>query len=132
MHHVITSGSLGLVLTFIIAGCTGHDPDRVPLTVSGAINPSSLAFTGGLAELTVTAQGSGVVTAMAASIDGVPVALARTGDTWSGQIVAPGNGSTLGEDAVVTVKLSAVDHVGNVATGVALATVHAAEQPPSF
>ena len=135
-------GALPLSAILLLTACSGGGgnsggssspaPDTTVPAVSGTLTPNTFTFEGGVATLTVSATDAGTVATTSATVSGTPVTLTQTGSTWTGSVAIPGNGSTTGASATLTVNLRATDLAGNAGVASVAATVTAADAPPAF
>ncbi|MCK6487565.1 MAG: hypothetical protein L6R48_04355 [Planctomycetes bacterium] len=105
--------------------------DTTPPAVSGY--PAAATYEGGATTIRVAASDAvGVVAVQAVYPPGTTVSLALSAGEWSGTVSVPGNGSTTGTDATVSVPVTARDAAGNSASATVVVTVAAAEAPPAL
>lgn len=105
--------------------------DTTAPTVSGY--PATATYEGGATTIRVAASDAvGVVAVQAVYPPGTTVSLALSAGEWSGTVSVPGNGSTTGTDATVSVPVTARDAAGNSASATVVVTVAAAEAPPAL
>lgn len=105
--------------------------DTTAPVVSGF--PATATYEGGATTIRVAASDAvGVVAVQAVYPPGTTVSLALSAGEWSGTVSVPGNGSTTGTDATVSVPVTARDAAGNTAGATVVVTVAAAEAPPAL
>jgi hypothetical protein len=105
--------------------------DTTAPVVSGF--PATATYEGGATTIRVAASDAvGVVAVQAVYPPGTTVSLALSAGEWRGTVAIPGNGSTTGTDATVSVPVTARDAAGNTAGATVVVTVAAAEAPPAL
>jgi hypothetical protein len=114
LYLALSVGQARTVVPGWIFTITDNDANVVTPGISFTAAATTAPETGG--GLTVTLQRTGALS------------LAFSAGEWSGMVSVPGNGSTTGTDATVSVPVTA----GNSASATVVVTVAAAEAPPAL